>query len=209
MYPFVFLGPALALLLGQAEPAGAGGTAESPAAQQEPPDVPEPTENPTLEPPQGAARPERRSRDRAEAKRPAEPERTAEPRNRAEPERTQVARAALAFLDALVAGDASRLAAASANRFSFDGDVRSGKEEIRLAWRGFLAGRDAAQHASVLDLELLTAADAVSRLGPPPARLAPLASTRGTWVAIANVSRRPVVLFLAREGGRWAVAGME
>jgi hypothetical protein len=53
---------------------------------------------------------------------------------------------------------------------------------------------------------VLTAADAVSRLGPPPPRVAPLAS-RG-WVAVANVSGRPVVLFLAREGTRMAVVGM-
>jgi hypothetical protein len=53
---------------------------------------------------------------------------------------------------------------------------------------------------------VLPAAEAVARLGPPPARVAPLA-TRG-WVAIAEVSGRPVVLFLVREGGRMSVTGM-
>ncbi len=205
MYPLVFLGPALALIVGQAEPsepAGAGDTAEPPATQQEVPvrqEAPPPVRAaPPDQPSQAAERPERGSRAPA-----------ADAKPRAEPERTQAARAALAFLDALVAGDAAQLAAASTERFSFDGDVRTGKEEIRRTWRALLAGRETARRPSLLDLELLSAADALARLGPPPARVASLASGRGTWVAVANVSRRPVVLFLAREGGRWAVAGME
>jgi hypothetical protein len=112
-------------------------------------------------------------------------------------------------VDALLAGDAAALASASTERFSFDGDVRTGKDEIRRAWRGFLAGRDASNPGLLLDLEILTAVDAVTRLGPPPARLAPLARARGTWVAVANVSRRPVVLFLVRESNRWVVSGIE
>lgn len=198
MYPFVFLAPILALLAGQAEPTDTPGAAEAPDTQESPRTAP-------------AARPEERT-PRAERPQPAPggtQERPAAPTRPAEPERTQVARAALAFLDALLAGDATRLAAASAGRFSFDGDVRTGKEEIRRAWQALLAGRDAAAPAALLDLELLPAADAVSRLGPPPPRLAQLSGVRGSWVAIANVSRRPVVLFVAREGGRWAVTGME
>ncbi len=202
MHPFVFLGPALALIVGQAspsEPANAGGSADPSAEQREASPAPEPAQpSPAEQPSQGTARPERATRVPA-----------ADAKARTESERTQVARAALSFLDALLAGDAAQLAAASTERFSFDGDVRTGKEEIRRTWRALLAGRGAAQHPTLLDLELLTAADALSRLGPPPARLAPLASARGTWVAIANVSRRPVVLFVTREGGRWAVAGME
>jgi hypothetical protein len=126
-----------------------------------------------------------------------------------EPEKAQVARAALAFLDALLAGDAARLAAAASERFSFDGEVRTGREQVQRAWRELLAGRAPADRGALLDLELLPAVEAVARLGPPPARLAPLATARGSWVAIANVSRRPVVLFLAHEGSHWAVAGME
>ena len=119
------------------------------------------------------------------------------------PEREQVARAALAFLDALVRGDADALAAACGERFSFDGDVRSGPA-VRAGWREALSRRPGPSR--LLDLEVLTAADAVARYGPPPPRLAPLA--RG-WVAVANVSGRPVVLFVAREGGRFAVVGMQ
>jgi hypothetical protein len=118
-----------------------------------------------------------------------------------------VAKAALAFLDALVAGDPAALAAASAEKFSFDGQLRSGKEDIKRTWRDLLAGRGEGPRPVLLDLELLPAAEAAQRLGPPPARLAPLAAAGG-WVAVANVSRRPVVLFLAREGPRFAVAGM-
>ncbi len=200
MYPFVFLAPILALLAGQAEPTNDPGAAEAPGAQEAPPAVSEPRQDQRQRPP------------RAERPRPSPggvQERLPPARSTAEPERTQVARAALAFLDALLAGDASRLAAASAERFSFDGDLRTGKEEIHRAWRTLLAGRDTGPQPVLLDLELLPAADAVSRLGPPPPRLAPLAGVRGSWVAIANVSRRPVVLFVAREGGRWAVMGME
>jgi len=118
-------------------------------------------------------------------------------------EREQVARAALAFLDALVRGDADALAAACGERFSFDGDVRSGSS-VRSGWREVLARRPGP--ARLLDLEVLSAADAATRFGPPPPRLAPLA--RG-WVAVANVSGRPIVLFVAREGGRFAVVGMQ
>lgn len=121
------------------------------------------------------------------------------------PERTQVARTALAFLDALAAGDTEALVAASSARFSFDGDTRTGREAIRAAWHGLLARRDAPRSA-VLDLEVLPAAEAVARLGPPPVRIAPLA--KAGWVAIGNVSGRPVILFLVREDGRWAVAGI-
>jgi hypothetical protein len=118
-----------------------------------------------------------------------------------------VARAALAFLDPLLAGDAAAVARAAAERFSFDGDVRAGREELRQAFRELLERRDGARPV-LLDLELVPAADAATRLGPPPPRLAPLAGVRGSWIAIANVSRRPVVLFLGREGARWVVVGM-
>ena len=198
MYPFVFLAPILALLAGQAEPTDTPGAAEAPDTQEAPRTAPVP--RPDERPP----RVERPQPNPGGAQ-----ERPAPPARPTEPERTQVARAALAFLDALLAGDATRLAAASAERFSFDGDLRTGKEEIRRAWRTLLAGRDAAAPPALLDLELLLAADAISRLGPPPPRLAQLAGVRGSWVAIANVSRRPVVLFVAREGGRWTVTGME
>jgi ketosteroid isomerase-like protein len=132
----------------------------------------------------------------------------APPRPRAstpDADRADVARAALAFLDALVAGDAGALAALSSERFSFDGDVRVGRDAVRGGWRGVLATRPA--RAALLDLEVLPAADAVARLGPPPARVATLVA-RGGWVAIADVSGRAVVLFVVREGGRWSVAGM-
>jgi hypothetical protein len=59
----------------------------------------------------------------------------------------------------------------------------------------------------LLDLEILPASEAVTRLGPPPPRVAPLAAP-GTWVGLADLSGRAVVLFLARDGARWAVAGM-
>jgi ketosteroid isomerase-like protein len=205
MHGFLNLAPLAALLLGQvppasppSEPASAGspGSASAPAAAPEP--APTPDEAPS-EPAPGAPA-------KAPAAAPAQAEPPARP---AESERVAVARAALAFLDALLAHDAAAVASASSDRFSFDGEVRTGRDEVRRTWRALLAERDPAQRGTLLDLEVLPAADAVARLGPPPPKLAPLASARGTWVAIANVSRRPVVLFLAREGGRWAVVGIE
>jgi hypothetical protein len=209
MYPYLCVAPVLALLLGQAEPAEP--TAPTPAAEELAP-APQPA-SPAAEPREPAAK---RAPKPAAKPAPSTAEPSAQPATgsskpaaAAEPERSQIARAALAFLDALVAGDAGALAASTAAKFSFDGEVRSGKEEIQRTWRGLLAGRDAADRPALLDLELLPARDALARLGPPPPRLAQLAATPGAWVAVANVSRRPVVLFLVREGARWTVAGME
>ena len=119
-----------------------------------------------------------------------------------------MARAALAFLDPLLAGDAAALTRASSERFSFDGEVRAGREEVRRGFRELLDRRDGLPRPVLLDLEVLPAADAVARLGPPPPRLAALAAAKGSWIAIASVSRRPVVLFLGREGSRWVVVGV-
>lgn len=204
MHAFLSLAPALALLLGQTEPAE-----PTPAPAPEPAAVQEPAAAKPAEPPPAAEAP-RPGHDKPAAEgaspSPAPPPPTARP---SEPERAQVARAALAFLDALVAGDAGGVAAASSDRFSFDGDVRTGRDEVRRAWRTTLASRDPAQRGALLDLEVLPGADALARLGTPPARLAQLAAQKGVWVAIANVSRRPVILFVAREAGRFAVIGME
>ncbi len=56
-------------------------------------------------------------------------------------------------------------------------------------------------------IEILQAADAVARLGRPPARIAPLVRP-GVLVAVGEVGGRTVVLFLSREAGRMAVLGM-
>ncbi len=77
---------------------------------------------------------------------------------------------------------------------------------MRRTWRDLLASRPAAREA-LLDLEVVLAQDAIARLGTPPPRVAALAA-RGTFVAIGNVSGRAVVLFLSREGGRFAVTGL-
>jgi len=124
------------------------------------------------------------------------------------PEREEAERAARAFLDALVRCDAEALALASADRFSFDGDVQAGREPIRRTWRSLLAARaPSAAAPRVGGVEVLSATDATARFGNPPARVAPLARP-GALVAVADVGGRTVVLFLAREGGRMAVLGM-
>jgi ketosteroid isomerase-like protein len=186
---------ALALAQGEPEPPAAPAERERPAA-------PAPDDAAAPPPPAATGHDEAETPAAAPVRRAPRAAANATP---SEPERTQVAKAALAFLDALVAGDADGLAALSSERFSFDGDVRSGRDAIRAGWRGVLAGR--AAKGALLDLEIVPGADAVARLGPPPARLAPLAG-RGGWVGIADVSGRAVIVFLVREGGRWVVAGL-
>jgi hypothetical protein len=193
MYPLLCLAAALAM--GQAEPEPP--PAEAPRAHEAP------AQEHAAGPDRGQAGTERRAaHPKATSEKPVP---TARP---AEAERSQVARAALAFLDAFVAGDAGALSAAASERFSLDGDLKVGKDQIRRAFQEVVSARDPSARPALLDLELLPATDAVARLGPAPPRIASLATARGTWVAIANLSRRPLVLFLAREGNRFAVAGV-
>ena len=122
-------------------------------------------------------------------------------------DREDAERAARAFLEALARGDAAALAGFAAERFSFDGDVLSGRESIRRNWRDLLAARLPAAPAAIGALEVLQAPDAAARYGKPPARIAPLVQ-KGVMVGIGDVGGRTVVLFLARERGRMAVLGM-
>jgi hypothetical protein len=120
----------------------------------------------------------------------------------------EASRAARAFRDAVARGDADGLAAAAGERFSFDGDVQSGREAIRRRWRALLSDRPASPPPRLGELVVLSAPEAVQRHGNPPPRLAPLLRP-GVLVAIADVGGRTVVLFVAREGGRTAVLGMQ
>jgi hypothetical protein len=128
------------------------------------------------------------------------------PGARPEPDREQARRVAQAFLEALASGDAAGLARASAERFSFDGEAQSGRDGIQRTWRALLAGRSGPA-PRVNAVEVLAAPEAVARYGKPPPRVAALVRT-GVWVAVGDVGGRPVVLFLAREGGRLAVLGI-
>lgn len=114
--------------------------------------------------------------------------------------------AARAFLDALRASNAEALAAASTERFSFDGEIRAGAEAIRRTWREIFARRTAVP-PPLGDVEVLPAAEAVARHGKPPARIAALVRP-GVWVAFADLGGRTVVLFVGRDEGRFAVLGM-
>ena len=204
---YAFLSIAALLAFGQPDPAPAADVPPSrepatPAAAPAPPPMAAPppqTPAPPPAPPPASAPPAIRTPTANPTAPKAQPHPT-------EPEKAQVARAALRFLDALVAGDADGLAAAAADRFSFDGEVQTGREAVRRTWRALL-GRREAPPAALLDLDLLPAPEAVARYGAPPARVAALPS-RGAWVGVANVSGRPVVLFLVKDGGRWSVAGM-
>jgi 2-oxoglutarate dehydrogenase E2 component (dihydrolipoamide succinyltransferase) len=169
-------------------------------SQTAPPEAPPaPPEAAPAAPPVAAASP---------ASPPAAPAAPAAPRRPRDPaaDRAKAERVAHAFLAALAAGDADGLAAVAAERFSFDGGAVSGRDAVRRAWRSLLAAR-AAPAAGVGPIEVVTAQAAIARLGPPPARLAPLARP-DVLVALADVGGRPVVLFLGREDGRVAVLGM-
>jgi len=137
----------------------------------------------------------------------AAPARTASPRVRdSAAERAEAEKIARAFAGALAARDADALAAAAGEKFSFDGNGVTGRDAVRRTWRSLLALRGGAS-PRVGGVEVLSVQEAVARLGPTPARLAPL-TRPGALVALADVGGRTVVLFVAREGGRMAVLGM-
>jgi hypothetical protein len=121
-------------------------------------------------------------------------------------ERDQALAAALGFVDALLRGDAAALSAASAPLFSFDGELAEGRDLQTRRWREIFASRRAAGEA-LRDLIVMPGAEAAGQLGAPPPRVAPLLRPDG-WVAVADLSGRPVVLFLTRLGNRFTVAGM-
>jgi hypothetical protein len=123
-----------------------------------------------------------------------------------QPERERALRAALDFVDGLTRSDSGRLAALSTSTFSFDGEVVQGRDAQVRRWGEIFAGRTAAG-AEFRDLALLTVPEALAQLGAPPPRLAGLLKP-GAWVAIADLSGRPVVIVLVPEGGRIAAAGM-
>ncbi|HET6923109.1 MAG TPA: hypothetical protein VFI16_08175, partial [Anaeromyxobacteraceae bacterium] len=120
--------------------------------------------------------------------------------------RAQVATAAARFFEALLARRAGDLAALSSPGFSFDGRAARGAEEVRGRWSEAVARHDGATHA-LLDLELLTAAEASARFGKPPRRIAALVQP-GSWVAVANLSGRPTFVFFARLGATWLATGI-
>jgi hypothetical protein len=110
-------------------------------------------------------------------------------------------------VDALLRADAAGLAAASTQRFSFDGTTVEGRDAQARRWREIFAARGSGGGETLRDLVLMDPDEALERLGPPPARVAPMLRP-GTWIAVADVSGRPVVLFLNQEGDRIAVAGL-
>jgi len=121
-------------------------------------------------------------------------------------ERVQVAAAARRFAEALVARRASDLASLCAPSFSFDGRVASGADAVRARWAEVLAARGDSPDA-LLDLAVAPAADAQARLGKPPKRVAALLGP-GAWVAVADISGRPVVIVFARHGGALVATGI-
>jgi len=178
----------------------AAAQAEAPAA----PPVPE--ERPA---PEQASAPAEPAAEREPPAKAAVPRRPAPPGG-APPsasDRVQAAAAARRFLEALVSHRAADVAALCANSFSFDGRSVSGLDAIRSRFSEILAARDGAGDA-LLDLAVLPAAEAVARLGKPPKRIAGLVGA-GTWIAVADVSGRPVVVVFARQGGGFVATALQ
>lgn len=123
-----------------------------------------------------------------------------------QPERERALRAALAFVDRLARSDGGGLAALSTEPFSFDGEAVRGRDAQVRRWGEIFAERPPAD-VELRDLALLTVPEALAQLGAPPPRIAGLLKP-GAWIAVADLSGRPVVIVLVQEGGRFAAAGM-
>jgi hypothetical protein len=176
-----------------------------PAPAPPPPAAVAPAAEPPRAAPPPAAAPRAAPSSAAPPAAPAAPARRPLARDPAA-ERAEAERVARAFVAALAASDADGLAAASAERFSFDGRAVAGREAVRRTWGTLLAAR-AARAPRAGPFQLITVQEAVARLGPPPARLASLAGP-DALVALADMGGRQVVLFVARDGARMAVVGM-
>ena len=118
----------------------------------------------------------------------------------------QVAAAARRFLLALLARQPAELAPLCGPSFSFDGRVEKGPDRIRARWAESLTGESGGDR--LLDLAVAPAAEAQAKLGKPPRRIAPLLAP-GTWVAVADVSGRAVVVTFARQGSAWLATGIQ
>ena len=200
----------IALALAQAAPEGAPAEAR-PAADEARPVEPSPAAAaeatapaPAAETP--AAAPSRPARRPAAAPATATAAGATGKPDKAEGERREAARLALRFLGALLASRSAEVASLCATTFSFDGRAVTGAEKVRARWGEILARRQGPP-AALNDLELLTPAEASARLGKPPRRLASLVGP-GSYVALANLSGRPTLVFLGRQGGAWVATGL-
>lgn len=198
------------------EPGSARGDAApkaAPAMEREPPATGPPTApqpeaavpaRPEATPSPGPAPPERKGKEASQPSPtpPPAPSRTS-PQT---PDRVQVAAAARRFAEALVARRASDVALLCASPFSFDGRPDSNPESVRARWEQIFAARHAI--ADVLfDLVVMTAAEAQARLGKPPKRIAGLL-TPVSWVAVADLSGRAVLIIFARQNGRFVATAI-
>jgi len=117
-----------------------------------------------------------------------------------------VAAAARRFAEALLSRRAAEVAALCAPTFSFDGRTSSGADAVRARWEEVLASRDGGPDA-LLDLAVAPASEAQARLGKPPKRIAALLASP-SWVAVANLSGRPVVVVFARQASGWVATAI-
>ena len=109
---------------------------------------------------------------------------------------------AQAFAEAVLARDATALVPLFWLPANLDGERIAEPEALEARWRAILSRSDLSQ-LSLVSIDVLPLATAVSRYGPPPQRLGELA--RDASVAIVRLNRAQLVLVIARQSDRWAI----
>jgi hypothetical protein len=109
---------------------------------------------------------------------------------------------AQAFAEAIMARDATALVPLFWLPANLDGERFADAEALEERWRAILSRSDMS-HLSLVNIELLPLATAISRYGAPPQRLGELA--RDASVAIVELNRAQLVLVIARQSDRWAI----
>lgn len=110
------------------------------------------------------------------------------------------------FVVALLGGDLATAEGLAAPPFSFDGAIATDRDALHAALEALVAG-SRLRARRFLRIESLTCEEAISRFGPPPARVRELCGPRAV-VALVRLSRGGVVLFVHRVGTFWRVVGV-
>jgi hypothetical protein len=110
------------------------------------------------------------------------------------------------FVVALLGGDLPTAEGLAATPFSFDGRLAPDPGALHAALEE-LVGGSRLRGRRFLRIESMPAEEAVSRFGPPPARVRDLCAPRAV-VALVRLSRGGVVLFVRRIDSFWRVVGV-
>ncbi len=110
------------------------------------------------------------------------------------------------FVVALLGGDLPTAEGLAATPFSFDGTVVADPAALHATLSDLVGSRRLGGRR-FLRIESLPAEEAVTRFGPPPARVRAMAAPR-TIVALVRLSRGGIALFVHRVGSFWRVVGV-